>query len=379
MALLKQTWALTRKNLLIAFNRHLISTSIRAFILPVAFMVFLSYARNLFVPPSKYGIGPARPIRTLAEGLDAAGGGRNTLALVNNGFSGGEIQQVIDALAQPATAVGANVVQLNHETQLLETCRSSLRGATSCYGAVVFIASPTEGSGGLWNYTLRADGSFGDKMYVDRTTNDAQIYLLPLQRAVDTAIAGLNATLDRSALPGTVLQYPYTSISQEQREVNIRVSYQGGIINILAVAFLIGMLGITYHLTGFIASERELGMSQLIEAMMPNLRRWQPQVARILSYHLAFDIIYLPGWIVMAVVLAVGVFAQTSMAVIIVYHILSGLSLASFSVLGASFFKKAQRTYSCFPIIPGRVYPGLHVFSFTCLLTVRQSVGYHWL
>ncbi|KAH6702826.1 hypothetical protein BKA61DRAFT_619634 [Leptodontidium sp. MPI-SDFR-AT-0119] len=342
MGLLKQTWTLTRKNLLIAFNRHAFSTSIRAFLLPVAFMIFLSYARNIFVPPSNYGIGSSRPIRTLAEGIGAAGAGRETLAFVNSGLEGGDIDRVIDSLAETASAAGAKVARLSTGSELLDTCRSSLRGATTCYGAIVFQSSPSEGNGGLWNYTLRADGAFGERIYVERTTNDAQIYLLPLQRAVDYAIASLNTTIDQASLPQTVLEYPYTSISQKQRETNIRVNYQSGIINILAVAFLIGMVGITYHLTGFIASERELGMSQLIEAMMPNLKRWQPQVARILSYHLAFDIIYLPGWIIMPIVLGVGVFAETSMAIVIIYHVLAGLSLASFSILGASFFKKAQ-------------------------------------
>jgi hypothetical protein len=89
------------------------------------------------------------------------------------------------------------------------------------------------------------------------------------------------------------------------------------------------MVGVTYHLTGFIASERELGMSQLIEAMMPNLKRWQPQVARIVSYHFAFDLIYTPGFVIMGLVLGVGVFAQTSFAIVIVYHLLAGLSLTS--------------------------------------------------
>jgi ABC-type Na+ transport system ATPase subunit NatA len=260
---------------------------------------------------------------------------------VNSGFAGGDIDRVIDAVAAAADGK-VNVVRLSNETALLDTCKSSLRGSSHCYGAIVFRSSPTEGSGGLWNYTLRADGALGEKINVDKTTNDVEIYLLPLQRVVDYAIAGLNTTVDQTALPSTVLEYPFTSQTPAQRNTSIRVNYQGAIINILAVAFLIGMVGVTYHLTGFIASERELGMSQLIEAMMPNIRRWQPQVARILSYHLAFDIMYAPGWVLMAVVLGVGVFQRTSMAIIIVYHLLAGLSLASFSVLGASFFKKAQ-------------------------------------
>lgn len=341
MALLGQSWTLTRKNILIAAGRHAFPTSIRAFILPIAFMIFLSYARNLFIPPSNFGIGSSHPIRTLAEGLEASSGGHDTLAFVNNGFSGGDIDRVIDTVTASADGK-VTVIRLSNETALLDSCKSSLRGASHCYGAIVFQSSPTEGIGGLWNYTLRADGALGEKIDVGKTTNDVEIYLLPLQRAVDFAIAGLNTTIDQAALPTTVLEYPYTSETQAQRNTAIRVNYQGAIINILGVAFLIGMVGVTYHLTGFIASERELGMSQLIEAMMPNIRRWEPQLARILSYHFAFDIIYAPGWILMGVVLGVGVFQKTSMAVVIVYHLLSGLSLASFSVFGASFFKKAQ-------------------------------------
>lgn len=341
MGLLQQSWTLTRKNILIAAGRHAFPTSIRAFILPIAFMVFLSYARNLFVPPSNFGIGSPNPIRTLAEGLDASSGGHDTLAFINNGFSGGDIDRVIDTVAASADGK-AKVLRLSNETALLDSCKSSLRGASNCYGAIVFQSSPTEGIGELWNYTLRVDGAFGTKIDVAKTTNDVEVYLLPLQRAVDYAIAGLNTTIDQATLPNTVLEYPYTSETQAQRNTAIRVNYQGAIINILGVAFLIGMVGVTYHLTGFIASERELGMSQLIEAMMPNIRRWEPQVARILSYHLAFDMIYTPGWILMGVVLGVGVFQKTSMAIVIVYHLLAGLSLGSFSIFGASFFKKAQ-------------------------------------
>ncbi|RDL33321.1 uncharacterized protein BP5553_08760 [Venustampulla echinocandica] len=336
MALLAQCWTLSKKNLLIVLRRHALPTIIRAFILPIAFIIFLSYARNLFIPPSTFGVGSAHPVRSLSSALRAASGGRNIVAFVNNGLPGGEIDRVIDAVEQSVLAVEQTVVRLDSEAQLLETCRSSLRGASYCYGAVVFH----QGIDGNWNYTLRADGALGTKINVEKNTNDAEIYLLPLQRAVDTAIASLDGR--GTALPQTVLEYPYTSTTQAQRNTNIRVRYQGAIINILGVAFLIGMVGVAYHLTGFIASERELGMSQLIEAMMPNLRRWQPQFARIVSYHVAFDLIYIPGWIIIGIVLGVGVFAQTSMAIVIIFHVLAGLSLTSFSILGASFFKKAQ-------------------------------------
>ncbi|EHL02294.1 putative Retinal-specific ATP-binding cassette transporter [Glarea lozoyensis 74030] len=251
MAILSQCWTLTRKNILIALHRHTISTVVRAFLLPIAFVIFLSYARNLFIPPSSYGIGTSTPIRTLAEGLDAANGGRDTVASAGN---------------MPVVVEGVDEV--------------------------------------LW----RGDGSFGTRINVDKSTNEVQVYLLPLQRAVDEAIVNLNGTT--TALPA-VEAYPYTSLTQEQRNTSIRVNYQGAIINILAVAFLIGM-------------------------------RWKPQFARIISYHIAFDLMYIPGWIIIGIVFGVGIFAETSMAIVIVYHILAGLALTSLSILGASFFKKAQ-------------------------------------
>jgi ATP-binding cassette, subfamily A (ABC1), member 3 len=208
--------------------------------------------------------------------------------------------------------------------------------------AVIFTASPTEGTGGLWNYTLRADGALGDVISVKSNSNDAEVYLLPLQRAVDYAIASINTTISHAALPSTVLEYSYTSLTQAEFQKEIRVDFQNTIINIVAVAFLVGMVGVVYHESGFIASERELGMSQLLEAMMPNRRRWEPQLARILSYHLAFDIIYLPGWLVMGAVLGAGLWATTNIGIVIIHHVLTGLALASWSIFGSAAFKRAQ-------------------------------------
>lgn len=116
----------------------------------------------------------------------------------------------------------------------------------------------------------------------------------------------------------------------------------GAIIDILGVAIFIGMVGVTYQLTGLIAMERELGMSQLLDCMMPNTFRWQPQAARLIAAHLALDIIYGPGWIITGAILKYGVYSKTSAGITIVYHILVGLALSSFSICGASFFKRAQ-------------------------------------
>jgi ATP-binding cassette subfamily A (ABC1) protein 3 len=342
MLLLRQTWTLTWKNILIVLFRHPFSTPLRCFLLPVIFIGFLAYARNLFIPPAHYGIGKSIPVRTFSDALDAAGGGRNRVVLVNGGLTGGDIQTVIQDVASTVKASGKDVEVVSSETELLTLCRSTLRGTSTCYGAAVFYASPTEGPGGMWNYSLRADGGLGTKIYVTADNNDVEIYLLPLQHAIDFAIASHNSTIDQGALPNRVYEYPFTSETQQQRNDRIRVSYMGGIINILAVAFFIGIVGVTYQLVGLVASERELGMTQIIEASMPNKRRWEPQLARLMANHIAFDMMFLPGWFVAALILKYGVFAKTSLGVLIVFNLLAGLSLSSFSLFGGAFFHKAQ-------------------------------------
>ena len=202
---------------------------------------FLSYARNLFIPPSIYGIGESIAVRSTTNDFNAIGGGRTTLAFVNNGFTGGDISNVIDQVAGPARLDGKDVIILTQEEDLLSTCRNSLRGASFCIAGVVFYSSPSEGPGGKWNYTLRADGALGEKIVVTSTSNDQEIYVLPLQHAIDFAIASTNSTVDKAALPTQVFEYPFTSETQQQRKDQIRRSYMKGIIQILGVAFFIGM------------------------------------------------------------------------------------------------------------------------------------------
>jgi ABC-type multidrug transport system ATPase subunit len=138
------------------------------------------------------------------------------------------------------------------------------------------------------------------------------------------------------------MEYPYTSLTQKQRQDEIRVRYMSAIINIISIALFIGMVGVTYQLTGLIAMERELGMSQLIDCMLPGSSQWKAQSARFIAAHLALDIIYGPGWIITGIILKYGVFSKTSAGITVVNHLFTGLALSSFSIFGASFFRKAQ-------------------------------------
>lgn len=338
MAFIRQTRTLCEKTLTIVFLRHWLGTLTRALIAPVIFMFIISYAKNFFVPPSDFGVGSPAPLRSLGAALDASSGGRNTVVFVNNGHTGGDIARVIDQLSQPIQAHGKTVEVISADSEIQRICRGSVRGVTQCFGAVSFTSSPTEGSSSVWNYTIRADGAFGGEIFVNQHNNAAEIYVLPLQHAVDAAIASVQG----ATLPDNVQEYAYTDQTAEERLQSINHSYMGALINILAVAYFIGIVGICYQLTGEMAKERELGMTQLIEAMMPNRRRWTTQATRLLAMHLSFDILYLPSWAIMGAIVGSLNYTYSNAGILVGYFIMSGLALSSWSVAFASLFKKAQ-------------------------------------
>ncbi|KAL8829277.1 MAG: hypothetical protein Q9170_006239 [Blastenia crenularia] len=337
-----QIWTLVKKDLLIAAARRPISTTIRALLLPLAIVLIISYAQYFFNPPQHFGVGETSPILSLSNAIAGSSGGRTNIAFVDNGLKGGEIASIIDDVATSFRKAGKSIHNLTQESDLLKTCASSQRGTTSCFGAVVFHSSPTEPvKGGVWNYTIRSDTSLGHYFNVKSPNNDAQVYLLPLQRTIDLAIAARMEPPMQNALQ-VIRQYIYTQESEEKRETDTRRSYFSAGIAFFGVIYFLGMVGVVYQMTGLIATERERGLTQLIDAMMPQSHRWQPQLARVFAHHTAFSIIYLPSWLATGIVLASVVFVKSAAAITICYHLMAGLALCSYALVGGAFFKKAQ-------------------------------------
>ncbi|KAL7934249.1 P-loop containing nucleoside triphosphate hydrolase protein [Trichoderma chlorosporum] len=339
MALYKQIWALTEKTLRIIIIRHRVSTIYSALVLPIVLTVYLGIGQKFTQPDDKFGIGTPSDILSLENALSKSDGGRNTVVFVNSGHTGGDIGHVIDSVSYIVNTSGKNATTIQDENDLGYACRSTISGTSNCFGAVVFYSSPNEGHDGFWNYTLRADAGLGGSFQTNKNDNDAQIYALPLQRAVDAAIAGLKSG---SSLPARTQQYPYTELTEDERQADVRRKYQDSFINYLSVAFITGMIGVCYHMPGFIATEREKGLSQLIDAMMPTSQGWHRQFARLISNHHAFTLTYLPGWIAASIVTRVTIWTNTSFGIMIIFFILGGIAMTSMSLLGASFFKKAQ-------------------------------------
>lgn len=61
-----------------------------------------------------------------------------------------------------------------------------------------------------------------------KASNEVEIYPLPLQHAIDFAIASINQTVDPAVLPNQVNEYPFTDKTQKERAADIRIRFMGG-------------------------------------------------------------------------------------------------------------------------------------------------------
>lgn len=342
-ALSRQVGTLTVKNFKILYGHHFVSTTYTALLLPIILVIYLGVGRNLNNPKSDFGIGEARSIRSFEDGLRAADSSHEKVVFIrDSSFNNGDIAQVIDTLSDQVSAAGKDPQVASSNDELRAICRSSFRGTTPCYGAVMFHSSPDEGDGGIWNYTLRGDGAFGRDFEVGKDNNDAQIYTLPFQRAIDAAIARASSSGGDTPDLSNTREYPFTDLTEKEREAEARRKYQKTFLDFLGVSFVLALVGTAYRMPGQMATERELGLSQLIDAMMPTKHDWEPQLARMLSYLYSYIVIFAPGWVIAGAIAKGMIWDETSTGVVIPFFILAGLALTSQALMGGAPFKRAQ-------------------------------------
>jgi hypothetical protein len=277
----RQTSALARKNLIIILLRHPISTLFRAILLPIGFLILILELNTFFADNNRYGVGSPVPIQPLHGGLLQG----KTLAFVVPPGRGPDVDAVVQQINSTLGDVSNQLVYLNNETNLLTTCRVNIHGVSGCFAALVFKDSPlSAGGSNAWSYTIRADPRRnGLPFNVFGQGNDEDNLWLPLQVAIENAIT--NST----DMPNS---YMFTHTTQAEADLRGRQHFMELIISTYSVVLFIATLSAVYHIVAMITTERESGISQLIDVMGGNA------AARVLSYVLVFDIIYLPCWIV---------------------------------------------------------------------------------
>jgi len=277
----RQTAVLVKKNLLLV-RRKWFSTFLQAYFLPILVLTLVLNTKN-FNPKRLLGIGGAAPIRSLRSSLDVT---NKDFVIISNSSLGSDVQPVIDRLLEPLSDISHRIVHLDNLTQMDEHCTVNLRGSSNCHAAIAFQDSPlTKGGTGNWSYAIILDPTVSDDWPINPFSHDNNVdkFHLPLQLAVDNAIT------KSTDVPEV---YTYTSITQADWDENNRLSYLYTVMSFFLIVYFLIYLPILYHAVNQVTLDREVGMSQLIDAMGGG-----PTV-RVLSSVTALNLLYLPTWII---------------------------------------------------------------------------------
>lgn len=272
----RQLQALIRKIFLIALVKHWLSTLLRALLIPVLILVLVLQIQNFTGDGSRYGVGEPSPIPSLAETVPSG----TKLVFVQGSNAGSDVGGVITKIKD---GLKGTVEVADSEADLRKRCPTSLSGVTNCYAAVIFNDSPLSKAGNkTWSYTIRVSSARASTQF-DITTPSKNHYA-PLQLAVENAITNSTTTPNN---------YMFTRITQDQAAEIKRRNFAATMVGGFGIVCFLSMISSVFHIIGMISTEREAGMAQLIDVMTGGAAS-----ARVLSYLITFNIIYLPSWII---------------------------------------------------------------------------------
>ncbi|KAH8091365.1 P-loop containing nucleoside triphosphate hydrolase protein [Cristinia sonorae] len=328
----RQFTALFRKNWIVLL-RHPVTSIISCYVFPVSFGTFLSIARLFTSKPQNYGLGSPIPVFNLTDVFDPS------LALVwvdttnNTAFPApSDIISLATSSFSPQQL--AAVKKLDSPDELVSTCPQNFNLLSKCFGAVVFNSFPATNPEDVqpFNYTILADGGLSHVDVVAHKS-DYEVRLLPLQWAVDQAIIELTTAVRLQ----TPVELPYNTKTREQQSTESRVNYVRSLRSISAISLFVCFSGIAYQLPGAFSGERANLLASHLKVM--GLR----DSARIISWHVSLSLAYLPSWLIVAIIWHYRIFTGTNIGLVIVVHVLLGLTLASWSFFVAVPFGKSPQ------------------------------------
>lgn len=282
-----QTWALIKKNLIIICVRSWLTTLIR-YIIPIVFISVLWHIPSFVHDNNQYGMGDPAPIRSLEEAL-----GDGKLVIFSDGRSpASDLERVLNTITKPLNKDNIHYFNSTKESDVLnrldKECPVNNQGSAPCFGAVIFHDSPlTPGGDDWWNYDIRAAPDQFTGRFNSLKNNDPMDKLfLPLQAAVENAIT------NRTEMPSVV---KYTQIgSQTDAEYERKLSFFGIVESLMLFFLFITAAFAVQHVSSMVAKDRDSGMAALVDSMSGGAA-W----ARVTSYIISFDIVYLPLWIIL--------------------------------------------------------------------------------
>ncbi|KAG4433383.1 hypothetical protein IFR05_011143 [Cadophora sp. M221] len=333
----RQTLALTYKNFLI-FSRSPFATVFRALLFPVILTLFLCFMDRLWTSSASSGNGgvasDAVQIRTIQQVMDDVQ--MRQLAIVRNGITDPDLDRIINSTV--ASFPPGRYVVLDNVDDLFDNCEQTLKGYSPCFASIIFTAFNATNV----DYII-SSGKMDSQAQSDYKTHKSfsSNRLMPLQWALDSQIGNFSSLArpleqpwsGRMGLadPDVGKSSSLDNISDDTENLMYKVIYFFG-----APIFALVIIGAVYHLSSFVATERDIGMTELLAAQTCTT------TPRLLSNVASFVGLYLPGWFICSILQTQFLFKHTSDALYLLMNLLGGLSLTVFALFISSFFKKAQ-------------------------------------
>ncbi|KAI5885459.1 uncharacterized protein SCHCODRAFT_02557894 [Schizophyllum commune H4-8] len=141
----------------VVLSKHPLLNILRAFILPIAYGIFLAVAQSFLVKTNNYGIGEPHPIFPLSSQFD----GSLTLvwADATNGSASPSPTDIMSRVTSNFSPSQLDAVKkVASPDDIPATCPENFNLFSECFAAIEFHDPiPTNISASVVNYTLRAD------------------------------------------------------------------------------------------------------------------------------------------------------------------------------------------------------------------------------
>lgn len=332
----RQTLVLIHKNLLI-LGKAWITTICRALLFPIAVAVIFSVLKHISAMESSFDVGnygiatSSTPVKSLSDAIAATS--KSKIVFVRNGIAEADLSPFYEpVITSLGSAVETHVV--DDPNDLFTLCKQALSGSSDCFAAVLFLTfNQTD-----VEYSIVLDPSIGQQYTYGNFRTDSSLYtnrVLPLQFAINSHIGNISSSAKFSTQPFSGYFGPNSFVPPTDPPTN-GPFWLSLVQTFVAPIFILIVIGVVYHLSTFVATERETSMSELLEAQNVTT------TPRILSTLTSFFAIYFPGLLASSIIITQVLFVRTSDILFLFIFLLGGVSIITSSHFIASFFGKAQ-------------------------------------
>ncbi|KAI9041867.1 uncharacterized protein KD926_006412 [Aspergillus affinis] len=333
--LYNQTLTLIHKNLLIFFKSP-IATFVKTLLLPIIITIIFVYLKEI-QPDISSSNGITRtgqPVLDLADAIDSSSSKR--LVFVINGMREKRLIDILENIRDSPDMKGRDFRILDDPNELYENCRQSIHGTSDCFASVMFTtfnATHVEYNIGIDEDVIK------NTPYSYRPGQSAlSRRVLPIQWALDSRIGGFSSTKKPTE---RMFSGYFDESGSSTTDVSGEVYWLSIVSYFAAPLFVFLLLVATYHISSFVAGERQNSVAELLMAQGVGT------IPRILSNILSFCILYVPGVIISSLMLGELLFTRTSTGLIFILMLLACFSFVVSAHCMGSLFAKSSTAGLC--------------------------------